>query len=75
MVGEVLGSGSRQREVQRLERRGARGTEAAAHAAREAGGVPTPAAKDVVPSFRARTRKRRATFGSAGGAGSTPHNV
>ena len=39
------GSAARLREIQSLERRGARGAEAAAHAAREAGGVPTRAAK------------------------------
>ena len=46
MVGEVPGSASLQREIQRLERRGAEGAEAVAHAAREDGGVPTRAAKE-----------------------------
>ena len=41
LVGQVLGSHSRIRETQRLERRGAQGAGAAAHAALEACGVPT----------------------------------
>ena len=46
MVDEVLGSASRLREIQRLEGRAAQGAEAVAHAAREAGGVPTRTAKE-----------------------------
>ena len=46
MVGEVLGSASRQRGTQRMVRRGARSPAAAAHAARKAGTIPTRAAKE-----------------------------
>ena len=45
LVGEVPGSASRLREIQRLERCGAQGTMAAAYAAWEADGVPTRAGK------------------------------
>ena len=45
-VGEVLGSTSCIRETHRLERRGAQSAAATAQAAREAGGLPTKAAKE-----------------------------
>ena len=44
MVGEVPGSASRPLEIQMMERRGAQSAAATAHAAREAGGLPTGAA-------------------------------
>ena len=78
MVGEVPGSASRLREIQRLEGRGAQSAAAAMHAAWEAGGLPTRAAEEENHTrqvFAQRTRwRRRAIFGSAGGAGSTPRN-
>ena len=46
MVGEVPGSASRQREIQRVERRGAQCAAAGAHTLREAGGLPTRAAEE-----------------------------
>ena len=49
MGDEVPGSASRSREIQRLKRRGAKSAEAAAHAAPEAVGVPTRAAKEREP--------------------------
>ena len=69
---QVPGSLSRHREIQRLEQRGALGAEAAAHAAWEDGGVPARAAKE---ESHTRARRRRAIFGSAGGAFSTHHNA
>ena len=47
MVGEVPGSVSRLREIHTLERRDAESVAAAAHASREAGGLPTGAAEEV----------------------------
>ena len=46
MVGEVSGSASHLRVVQKLERRGAQSAAATAHAARTAGGLPTRAAEE-----------------------------
>ena len=78
LVGEVPGSSSRLREIQRLERCGSQGAKAAPHAAWEAGGAPTRTVKEECHARQvlAHTRwRRRATFSSAGGAGSTPHTV
>ena len=47
MIGEVPGSASRLREIHTLERRDAESAAAAAHASREAGGLPTGAAEEV----------------------------
>ena len=61
-----------------MERRGAQGAETAAHAAWEAGGVPTRTAKEESHTRQvfahAHAGEDRQFFGSAGGAGSSPRD-